>query len=810
MVDIAKTAESVLKDDYDYSRKLKIKTTSANGVTFTTEGEMGSNKSILAKLSGGFSHSSTGVVFKKLQVTTHGRLITEAEIPNVFTKGFKLTAKVEDGSVAKNASAKRVGVFGAEFVQKDFSFDAQADVGNNALRASGVYGLDNFLLGFQGGFSIDKSTVTDHNVAASYRGSDFAATVQTKKKFNALSGSFHHRLSKDTIYSAVFDYDLKSGSNHLTVGGRYVADALTTYAGKVESDGHVSLVLIQKIRPFLSLTTSAHIDAKNFDGDAHKPAPSTANMSDDERFDGLLMNMAQQQPGIEPLLDTVFSFLRRKTDFFAGATPEMVEKTVLAAVRKQAALAERDQYNRKQEEEKRKKKKQETAPKKPKVAEAPKEVPRFEEIADDDDEPKENKPAANTVNKAETKTSEKDSADKEKEKEEEDDGPAPVGNGGQTDKYVWTQTLQEAQVSFPVPEGTKSRFVQVDLTSTKLKVALKGGETLADGLLHKKIKVDDSFWTLEDGNRICVYLQKENQMEWWKCIIQGDAEIDTRKVQPENSKLADLDADTRQTVEKMMFDQRQKALGLPSSDDIQKQEILQNMVDEKKVVRHQQASVVLGYDAVNYQTTNAAMRGGVVCGNNNEAKPHVPASENKNKECHVQFGEPGKKRDFTPASKLADPTGEVHKYTAKLNAHEKEMLVRTSLVFGSDPAQYSTSTGHATAYNSAAAHEAIALRIEARKRTGPRETRGFSRDETFEYVSEGRAQFDNKLKDFKPSIMAASVKNDLRATHFSLGHNKLDYSTSSHIPRLTPEEFKHYATRQPPLHDLSKSTVEIT
>ena len=268
--DIAKTAENVLKDDYDYSRKLKIKTKTSNGVTFTTEGDMGSNKSILAKLSSGFNHGATGVVFKKLQVTTQGRLITEAEIPDVFTKGFKLTGKFEDGSGAKSANSKRVGVIGAEFVQKSFSFDTQAHITGNAIRASGVYGLDNILFGAQAGFSVDKSAVTDHNVAVSYTGNDFAATVQTKKKFNAVSGSFFHRLSKDSIYSAVFDYDLKSGSNHLTVGGRYNADALTTYAGKVESDGHVSLVLVQKIRPFLALSTSAHIDAKNFDGDAHK------------------------------------------------------------------------------------------------------------------------------------------------------------------------------------------------------------------------------------------------------------------------------------------------------------------------------------------------------------------------------------------------------------------------------------------------------------------------------------------------------------------------------------------------------------
>ncbi|KAJ0402700.1 hypothetical protein P43SY_007842 [Pythium insidiosum] len=268
--DIAKTAEDVLKDDYDYSRKLKVKSKASNGVSFTTEGEMGSNKAILAKLSGSFSHAQTGVIFKKLQVTTHGRLITEAELPDVFTKGLKITAKVEDGSKAKNANAKRVGVFGFEYKQHNLAIDGQADLGSNTIKDSVVYSVDNVLVGAQAAFNLDKSSFTDHNVALSYKGNDFAATVQTKKKFNALSGSFFHRLSKDTIYSAVFDYDLKSGSNHLTVGGRYNADSLTTYAGKVESDGHVSLVLVQKIRPFLQLTTSAHIDAKNFDGDAHK------------------------------------------------------------------------------------------------------------------------------------------------------------------------------------------------------------------------------------------------------------------------------------------------------------------------------------------------------------------------------------------------------------------------------------------------------------------------------------------------------------------------------------------------------------
>ncbi|KAL3652437.1 hypothetical protein CASFOL_002118 [Castilleja foliolosa] len=154
------------------------------------------------------------------------------------------------------------------------------------------------------------------------------------------------------------------------------------------------------------------------------------------------------------------------------------------------------------------------------------------------------------------------------------------GNGLDMDNYSWGQTVQEVTITVPVPPGTKSRAISCEIKRNRISVGLKGQLPILDGELFHPIKVDDCFWSLEDQKSVSILLTKQNQMEWWKYIVKGEPEIDTQKVEPENSKLGDLDPETRSVVEKMMFDQRQKQMGRPSSDEMQKQEGMKKFMAE--------------------------------------------------------------------------------------------------------------------------------------------------------------------------------------------------------------------------------------
>ncbi|EAQ92658.1 conserved hypothetical protein [Chaetomium globosum CBS 148.51] len=150
--------------------------------------------------------------------------------------------------------------------------------------------------------------------------------------------------------------------------------------------------------------------------------------------------------------------------------------------------------------------------------------------------------------------------------------------------YKWTQTIGDLDITFTVPGNFKGRDLVVDIKKESISAGIKGQEPIIKGTLPHAIRPDDSTWTLSaapDNTKLVeIHLDKINKMEWWAHVVTTAPRIDVTKIVPENSSLSDLDGETRGMVEKMMFDQRQKEMGLPTSDEQKKADILKKFQEQ--------------------------------------------------------------------------------------------------------------------------------------------------------------------------------------------------------------------------------------
>ncbi|KAK5936667.1 hypothetical protein PMZ80_011038 [Knufia obscura] len=172
--------------------------------------------------------------------------------------------------------------------------------------------------------------------------------------------------------------------------------------------------------------------------------------------------------------------------------------------------------------------------------------------------------------------SERERLDKEaKTREEEEQAKLP---------YKWTQTLNEAEVSIPIPGNLKSKDLIVELKKSHIKASIKGQTPVIDGDTPFPLNTEDSTWTLstkpDNTKEIVLTIAKSAGSNWWPHITTDAPKIDVTKIVPENSKLGDLDGDTRGMVEKMMYDQEMKRQGKPTSDEQQKQDLMKKFMKE--------------------------------------------------------------------------------------------------------------------------------------------------------------------------------------------------------------------------------------
>ena len=170
---------------------------------------------------------------------------------------------------------------------------------------------------------------------------------------------------------------------------------------------------------------------------------------------------------------------------------------------------------------------------------------------------------------------------------------ADSGNGGDAGRYHWSQTLGEVTVVARVPKDISTKTVHVEVAKAAGTQTLRvraGAETLVDGELYAG--VGKHLWQLDRAEgTLEVTLDKLQGNSWWACVVKGEGEIDVQSVTAEDAKLDDLDGETRGMVQKMMYDQRMKMMGLPTSDEQRKNEMLDKFKQQHPEMDFSQARI---------------------------------------------------------------------------------------------------------------------------------------------------------------------------------------------------------------------------
>lgn len=303
----------------------------------------------------------------------------------------------------------------------------------------------------------------------------------------------------------------------------------------------------------------------------------------DGRFDDLLLGLASKHKNVEELSLAILSFFERRTDLFhvmespderMGFAPGVAERMVI----KHFHFFQHKYWSRAQPHvlDQVAARSREAAGVSGEASASAGETGGSEEAPQQQSEPEsagsEQPPAAQPAPaaQAEPAAAAEEAPSAIPEKTRKMMRHISTWNGAVTENYYWSQSLREVTVEVEVEE-CRAREIQVTVTPTRMCIKCKG-KTVMEGKLHEKVTVEETLWHLDENKQVVLSLEKQRET-WWKCVLEGDEEIDTTKVESTRS-MEEYDGETQGAIRKIMFDQTQKVQGKPTSDQIRTADIM--------------------------------------------------------------------------------------------------------------------------------------------------------------------------------------------------------------------------------------------
>lgn len=266
--DLGKQARDIFGKGYHFGLwKLDCKTTTASGIEFNTAGHSNQdNGKVFGSLETKYKVKEYGLTFTE-KWNTDNTLNTEIAVQDKLLEGLKLSFEGSFAPQTENKTGKFKVCYGQENVQ--INSDINVDLAGPLVNASGVFGYQGWLAGYQTAFDTQKSKITTNNFALGYKTKDFVVhtNVNDGHEFN---GSIFQKCSDKIDCGVQLSWTSGSNATKFGIGAKYQLDDDACLRAKVNNASQVGLGYQQKLRDGVTLTLSTLVDGKNFNAGGHK------------------------------------------------------------------------------------------------------------------------------------------------------------------------------------------------------------------------------------------------------------------------------------------------------------------------------------------------------------------------------------------------------------------------------------------------------------------------------------------------------------------------------------------------------------
>ncbi|XP_022916508.1 voltage-dependent anion-selective channel-like isoform X2 [Onthophagus taurus] len=267
--DLGKNAGDIFNKGYHFGLiKLDCKTKTGSGVEFNTGGSSNQETGkVFGSLETKYNLKEHGMTFSE-KWNTDNTLGTEISVQDKLVKGLKLTANCTFAPQTGNKSGTLSTAYNNDYTAINANVDLDQAKGP-IIQGSAVIGYQGWLAGYQAAFDAENKKLTKNNFALGFSTGDFIlhTNVDDGREFG---GSIYQRVSPRLETGIQLAWSSGSNDTKFGIGAKYDLDRDAAIRAKVDNTSQIGLGYQQRLRDGITLTLSALIDGKNFNGGGHK------------------------------------------------------------------------------------------------------------------------------------------------------------------------------------------------------------------------------------------------------------------------------------------------------------------------------------------------------------------------------------------------------------------------------------------------------------------------------------------------------------------------------------------------------------